>query len=200
MTDLTFPVPNPVPSFWTATAEQLDDYQSSSKLPETCDVLIIGSGYAGAATAYHILKDNPRKPSVVLLEARQICSGATGRNGGHLKPDTYFNVAKYIQLYGAQAAAEIVKFETSQVLAVKDLVERENIECDFHLTRGIDVYLDDAFAHRTAASFKQLAAQGVVDTRDVAFTGPDHAERVSQLLPIIAPHDFVDHSSGTHSQ
>lgn len=175
------PVPQPVASFWTASAHPLDDYESSSTLPESCDVLVIGSGYAGTATAYHILKDNPQKPSVVIFEARQICSGATGRNGGHLKPDTYFGVPRYSRVYGNDNAAEIVKFETSQVTAVKALVESEKLDCDFHLTRAVDVYLDEAFANETADSYLKLVREGVVNMDDVAYTGPEHAERVSRL-------------------
>ena len=180
-TELQFPVADPVKSYWTASPHPLDNYQSSNELPEECDVLIIGSGYAGAATAYHLLKDNPATPSIVLIEARQICSGASGRNGGHIKPDAYFNVPRYSRLYGTKAAAEIVKFETSQVLAVKDLIERENLDCDFQLTRGVDVYLNEAFANRTADAYLKLAKEGIIDVRDVARTGPEHAEQVSLL-------------------
>ena len=102
-------------------------------------------------------------------------------HSGHLKPDTYFNVPRYSRLYGAKAAAEIVKFETSQVLAVKDLVERENLDCDFQLTRGVDVYLNEVFANRTADAYLKLAKEGLIDVRDVAYTGPEYAEQVSLL-------------------
>ena len=67
--------------FWRTQPHELDTHRTSEDLPAECDVLIIGAGYAGAATAYHLLKENPSPPSVVILEARQACSGATGRNG-----------------------------------------------------------------------------------------------------------------------
>ena len=181
MSEPQFPVPDPVQSFWTSSPDPLDEYRSSTKLPQQCAVLIIGAGYAGTSTAYHLMQNGFDMSSVLLLEARQICSGATGRNGGHVKPDTYFNVPKYSQLYGVKAAAEIAKFETSQVLAVKELVEREKLNCDFQLTRGVDVYLDEGFAKRTADSYKRLVEEGAVDMRDVAYTGPDNAEQVSLL-------------------
>jgi hypothetical protein len=124
----------------------------------------------GAATAYHIVKDNPSPPSIVILEARKAASGATGRNGGHVKPDTYFNVPKYTKLYGPEMAAKLAAFESSQVLAVKELVEKEKIDCDFHLTRTIDVYLDAQNAQDTEAAYRELVKAGVVDMKDVAFT------------------------------
>lgn len=176
------PVANPVPSFWTSTPGELDNHRSTPELPSTSDVVIIGGGFAGVATAYHILKDNPHPPSIVLLEARTVCGGATGRNGGHVKPDTYFNVPKYAALHGAAAAAELAAFEAANVYAVKALVEREGLDCDFHLTRAVDVYLDPAHARDTEAAYRELVRGGVVDMRDVAFTPRRDAERVSSLV------------------
>ncbi|KAH8673246.1 FAD dependent oxidoreductase-domain-containing protein [Ilyonectria robusta] len=173
------PVPKPVPSFWNAEPRMLDDYRSTAELPSVSDIVIVGAGFAGVATAYHLLKDNPNPPSIVLLEARNLCSGATGRNGGHVKPDTYYNVPKYTKLYGTAAAAELAAFEASHVLAVKGLVESENLDCDFHLTRAVDVYLDPEHAKQTEASYRELVKAGVVDLRDVAFIPKDDAERVS---------------------
>lgn len=176
------PVPNPVPSFWLKEPQELDDHRTTPDLPTACDVLIVGSGYAGTATAYHIIKDNPNPPSIVILEARKAASGATGRNGGHVKPDTYFNVPKYTNLYGPEMAAKLAAFESSQVLAVKALVEREQIDCDFHLTRTFDVYLDAQNAKDTEAAYRELVKAGVVDMKDVAFTSKKDAERVSSLF------------------
>lgn len=178
------PASNPVTSFWNAAPNRLDDYRSSQQFPSEADVVIVGSGLAGVATAYHILQDSPTPLSIVLLESRKVCSGATGRNGGHVKPDTYFNVPKYTKLYGPKAAAELAAFEASHVLAVKDLVERESLDCDFHLTRAIDVYLHPEHARQTEQAYRQLVKDGVVNLRDVAFTAKEDAERVKRALRI----------------
>ena len=45
------------------------------------DVLVIGGGVVGAASAYHLAR---RGASVILLEANQLASGATGRNLGYI--------------------------------------------------------------------------------------------------------------------
>ncbi|KAH7148212.1 FAD dependent oxidoreductase-domain-containing protein [Dactylonectria macrodidyma] len=176
------PAHNPVPSFWNAEPRTLDHHRSTPELPSVTDIIIIGGGFAGVATAYHLLKDNPSPPSIVILEARGLCSGASGRNGGHVKPDTYYNVPKYTKLYGSAAAAELAAFEASHVLAVKDLVESENLDCDFHLTRAVDVYLDPEHASRTEAAYRELVKAGVVNLRDVAFVSKDDAERVSGVM------------------
>jgi glycine/D-amino acid oxidase-like deaminating enzyme len=53
----------------------------SPELPSKYDILIIGAGYAGITTAIHLFEDKDFEKSVVLLEARRACSGATARNG-----------------------------------------------------------------------------------------------------------------------
>lgn len=173
------PVPNPIPSFWMAEPRPLDNYRSSPDVPAEADIVIIGSGFSGVSTAYHILKGNPNPPSIVLLEARKVCSGATGRNGGHMKPDTYLTAAKHAKMYGAVAAAEITAFELANLYAVKDMVETEGLDCDFHLTRAVDVYLDRDHARQTEASYRNLLREGVVNVSDVDFTPRERAERVS---------------------
>src|SRR6476469_3547284 len=46
-----------------------------------CDVAIIGGGYTGLSTAYHLRRADPGL-RVVVLEAERIGYGASGRNAG----------------------------------------------------------------------------------------------------------------------
>lgn len=83
------PVENPTTPFWRTELHPLDELRTTPELPQSSDIVIIGAGYAGVSIAYHLLKglgqqDHPL-PSITILEARQICSGATGRNGKVLK-------------------------------------------------------------------------------------------------------------------
>lgn len=80
------PVENPVTSFWLAEPSRLANHRTTRSLPPTADVVVVGSGVVGALTAYTLLKRRPGL-SIVMLEARQACSGATGRNGGQIKTD-----------------------------------------------------------------------------------------------------------------
>lgn len=166
-------------SFWNADPKGLDDYQSTPTLPASADIVIVGSGLSGVATSYFLLKDNPNPSFIVLLEARQICSGATGRNGGHVKPDTYSNIPKFAKLLGIEAASQLAEFEASHVHAVKELVETEKLDCDFNMTRAIDVYLDTTHANEVETTYKSLEKQGIVNLRDVAVASGKDAERVS---------------------
>jgi glycine/D-amino acid oxidase-like deaminating enzyme len=49
----------------------------------TADVIIIGGGFTGVSTAYHLSKRFPEK-GIALIDARQIANGASGRNGGQM--------------------------------------------------------------------------------------------------------------------
>ena len=74
------PRANPTISYWQDPVDsEIADFLFSDKVTEVADVLVIGSGITGACTAWNLLKQDQGK--VVMLEARQACSGATGRNG-----------------------------------------------------------------------------------------------------------------------
>ena len=49
-------------------------------------LVLIVSRYTGAVVAHTLLKAEKRPKRIVLLEAREICSGASGRNAGHCRP------------------------------------------------------------------------------------------------------------------
>tara|TARA_R110002060_G_scaffold5945_4_gene9086 strand:- start:370 stop:669 length:300 start_codon:yes stop_codon:yes gene_type:complete len=85
-------------------------------------------------------------------------------------------------MFGDEMATEIARFESSQVFAVKDLVEKEKIDCEFHLTRAVDTCLDQAHADKCKAEFDQLIANGEPSTRDVHYAAGKDAEALSGVI------------------
>ncbi|KFY78227.1 hypothetical protein V499_02543 [Pseudogymnoascus sp. VKM F-103] len=173
-----FPVPHATASWWRTQLHRLDDYVSSDRVPEESDVVVIGAGIAGASVAYHLHQQNKgqKRLRVTILEARQTCSGATGRNGGHLKPDPYSSIGHIAAEHGMEAAAEVAEFERAHVDAITELVRTEKIDCDFVLTKAIDVQLLPEECRTAKANFDSLAAAGVKSVGRVAFYGRDDAE------------------------
>jgi sarcosine oxidase, subunit beta len=53
-------------------------------LPEAADVVVVGAGIMGLATAYHLAKDHGQR-RVLVLDAGYLCGGASGRNGGGVR-------------------------------------------------------------------------------------------------------------------
>lgn len=167
-------------SFWHADLHELDDYRSTEQLPEQSDIVIIGAGYAGVATAYHLLEAGS-KASITLLEARGGCSGATGRNGGHLRPDLYGHIPTHIDRQGLEAGVEIAEFEAAHVTAIKNVVAKENIDCDLVITRSTDVWCNQDAAEKAKASYDKMVAYGLKHMDDVHFVMGKDAEGVSIL-------------------
>jgi hypothetical protein len=95
-----------------------------------------------------------------------------------MKPDVYYQVPKYIKKYGVKAAVDVACFEASQVHAVKELVEKEKIDCDFVLTRACDTTLDPELARDTHNAFTELQKSGVANLKDVFYAHGKEAEQV----------------------
>ncbi|CAL5871853.1 uncharacterized protein PFLUO_LOCUS6107 [Penicillium psychrofluorescens] len=177
------PVANPTIPFWRKEPHELDNIRTTPELPEQSDIVIIGGGYAGVSIAYHLVtsqqSESQPPPSITLLEARQICSGATGRNGGHLRPDVYETVALCLERHGIEAAIELARFEVSHIPAVKAAIAKEKIDCDFNLTRCMNVYLNEEHAERARQAYEVLRDQGASYVDDIHYTSQKNAEGVS---------------------
>ena len=78
------PVPNPSSSFWHSEPNEfLLGHRTTPELPATADIVIVGSGITGSSVARFLAEDDRAKGrNIVMLEAREACWGATGRNGG----------------------------------------------------------------------------------------------------------------------
>ena len=77
----SLPTPKSSASLWhSEPSDFLLGHQTSRILPEEADVVIVGSGITGASVARFLAEDERAKGlSVVMLEAREACWGATGR-------------------------------------------------------------------------------------------------------------------------
>ena len=137
---------------------------------------------SGAAMAYHLTRGrhDQTTPSIVMLEARQVCSGATGRNGGHVKvkTDTMLNM---IEQDGYDRSEEFGDLVIKHIYALKEVVEREGLECEFEMRRSYDVFLTDAEAQRAKGRFEACRRAGQKWTREVDLIGEEFAQRVSTL-------------------
>jgi hypothetical protein len=62
---------------------------------------------------------------------------------------------------------------------IKEVVEKENIDCDFVVTRAVDVQFKDSFRDKLKAGYDRLIESGVTATKGVSYTSDDKAEAVS---------------------
>lgn len=84
--------------------------------------MIIGSGITGFSVARTLLA-NSSNIRITVLEARTICSGATGRNGGHLVAYGGANYAELKQSYGQAMATKIIEFTFRSIRQTKAIVD-----------------------------------------------------------------------------
>lgn len=114
--DPGIPVQNATESYWQVPQLSLANHQSDS-LPAEGDVVIIGSGIAAISTALHLFRHDPAL-RIVMLEARSAISGATGRNGGHIKAVPWTDYSALKTELGKESAMKITKFRLAHLDAL----------------------------------------------------------------------------------
>jgi glycine/D-amino acid oxidase-like deaminating enzyme len=114
-----------------------------------------------------------------------------------LKPDLYNGIAGLAAEYGVDAAAEVAAFEAKHVSFLKEFIEKEKIDCDYSVTKAIDVQLDDDHTKRLKAGYEKLIKEGCAPTTAAKYIGTNEAEKVpSTRFPIIYFHANLSKFSG----
>ena len=113
MADPGVPKENPTKAFWQEPPHRLATIQSPN-LQEKVDIAVIGSGITACSVATELLSQPEHaKSTLTVFEARELTSGATGRNGGHLITATIAEFSFLEEMYGTAAAAKIARFCTA---------------------------------------------------------------------------------------
>ncbi|WP_319411342.1 FAD-binding oxidoreductase [uncultured Cohaesibacter sp.] len=113
-------------SYYTATAnphEPLPSLQGE----QSCDVCVIGGGYAGLSSALHLRKKGYK---VIVLEAHRVGWGASGRNGGQVCTGQRLDQDALEKMVGASEARLLWDIAVDGIQMVKDLVAEHSIACD----------------------------------------------------------------------
>ncbi|MBM3104878.1 FAD-binding oxidoreductase [Pseudomonas sp. V1] len=118
------------------TSHAASYYAASSQLqPEypvllgelSCDVCVVGGGFSGLNTAIELAE---RGLNVILLEARKIGWGASGRNGGQLIRGVGHGLDQFTPLLGSDGVRELKLMGLEAVDIVRQRIEQHAISCD----------------------------------------------------------------------
>lgn len=124
------------------------------------DVAVVGGGLAGLSAAYHLLERRPGT-RVVLLEARRIGAGASGRTTGLLSPGVGQSLTALVRRHGPARARALYLATLRAVEGVSGLVERESIPCELEMTGHLVVARSWADRARLAADAALLRDLGL---------------------------------------
>ena len=121
----------------TASARHTTSYYAASSLPQpdypaltgavSADVCVVGGGFSGLNTALELAE---RGFSVVLLEARKIAWGASGRNGGQLIRGVGHGLDQFANVIGSDGVRQLKLMGLEAVEIVRERVARFQIPCD----------------------------------------------------------------------
>ena len=94
----------------------------------SCDVCIIGAGYAGLAAAAALSEQGNRQ--VVLIESEQVGHGASGRNGGFVFGGFSLGNQALLKQLGPERARHLYRLTLEAVELIRNRIDRYGIACD----------------------------------------------------------------------
>ncbi len=93
----------------------------------TAEVAIVGGGFSGLSAALHLAE---RGVSVILLEARDLATGGSGRAFGQVVPYAKHGEAHILRHFGNAAGTRLIEALGRGPDLVWELIDRHGIACD----------------------------------------------------------------------
>ncbi len=115
-------------SYYAETAAHLDRFPAA-KGDLSCDVCVVGAGFTGMSTAYHLAL---RGYDVIVLEAQRVGFGASGRNGGQVSMGQRRDQEDLEAMLGDTQALQMWEIGAQAVDLVRDLCSKDEVRTKFH--------------------------------------------------------------------
>ncbi len=175
-------------SLWAETAIE-NPVTISLQESLQADVLVVGGGYTGLSTALHLAEQGV---SVVLIEARNVGSGGSGRSAGLVNAGVWKTPDYVVKQLGKEAGERFNQALFDSPATVFNLVQRYKIECNADQTGTVNIahkasamaYLED----RCEQMIKLGASTRMIDA--------DEAQSISGS-PVYCHGGILDPDAGT---
>lgn len=162
-------------------------HASTTALPEHADIVIIGSGITGTLTARSLL-EHPKASDlkIAIVEARDVCAGATSRNGGHIKCDPHLIYHKHKAMHGREFAEKATRFSMAHVDELIRISEKVGGEdrTEARRVETVDAYFDRASFARACDKVKVFEAEMPVESKGIRVLGAQEAQETYGLSSI----------------
>lgn len=103
---------------------------AGQELPDSVDVLVIGSGYTGLHAA---LQTSRAGRSTLVIDAKDAGWGCSTRNGGQVSTSVSLDFATLAKRHGEEMAYAIIKEGQSSLRWIKQFIRDESINCQFEV-------------------------------------------------------------------
>ena len=155
-------MPNPEPSqapfepvsYWHRTSPQL---ALSTELPGTVDVLVVGGGLFGAATAYWLARAGR---NVALLDRVSVAYGASGRNGGFVVAGMHEDYPAAVKRLGPKVARAVLAISYENQAVLRQVLAEEEIDCHYREPGSLGLALGEEQGLEVRQSIEALLSDG----------------------------------------
>lgn len=132
-------------SYWFTTRP----YSINERLHGTVstDIVVVGGGYTGLSTAYHIKQLSPGS-DVTLIESDIIGYGASGRNAGFVMTLFGFTLSLTKLRFGRARAREAHLYMERAVDYTKEIIEKNSLDCEFEFPGFLRVATTQQYVKR----------------------------------------------------
>jgi glycine/D-amino acid oxidase-like deaminating enzyme len=122
--------------YWYDDADEPDSNPTLVRT-ESCDLCVVGGGYTGLWTAI-IAKERDPSRDVVLIEAHEVGSAASGRNGGFMEASLTHGVSNGKSRFPDELPV-LEELGLRNLNEIEAAIARYGIDCDYERTGVIDV-------------------------------------------------------------
>jgi glycine/D-amino acid oxidase-like deaminating enzyme len=134
-------------NFWFAAADlEHQALNAPLKGSHTADIVIVGGGFTGLSSAYHLSRRFPNK-KIVLLEGACCGYGASGRNGGFCDAG-FSGLLQYVNAVGPELGRTAFDASLYGIDQVKRLVAEDGVACDFEENGMLEAAINEPQAEQ----------------------------------------------------
>jgi glycine/D-amino acid oxidase-like deaminating enzyme len=132
----------------------------NARCSQAPSIAIIGGGYTGLSTAYHLRRADPSL-KVAVLEAERIGYGASGRNAGFVMTLFGASVPMMKMLHGAARVREAHEFMVRAIDGSEATVRDSGIDCDYRRHGFLKVATSPDYVSRIREEVELMQSLGI---------------------------------------